>query len=71
MSSSSQVSSVPSAMQSRPARPRREATVSSVRRALAVVRRLGLSLWLSRWDDERIAQHRDAVYRQVQRLPIA
>lgn len=47
------------------------AAAASVRRVLAVVRRLTHVLRLTRLDDERIAQHRDAVYRRVQRLPLA
>ena len=47
------------------------AAAASVRRVLAVVRGLARLLRLYRVDDERIAQHRDAVYRRVQRLPLA
>ncbi|WP_077488014.1 hypothetical protein [Sinomonas mesophila] len=45
------------------------AAAAGVRRVIAVVRRC-LSR-LPQPDDERIAQHRDTVYRRVQRLPLA
>ena len=65
MSASSSASSGASSILS--AQRRVPAAAASVRRVLAVVRRLNR---LSRPDDERIAQHRDAVYRRVQRLPL-
>ena len=60
----------PPAQALEPAPARSGGAAASVRRVSAVVRLLWRLVHLSRPDDERIAQHRDAVYRRMERLPL-